>query len=415
MASDASGNVERRAGSSGWRWALAGIIVFGVAIRVGLGLVHPYMFDDSRDYVELARRIVHGLSYGVQTRDGWMTASRMPGYPVFLAGVFAVFGESVKAVACVQAILSGGIIWLTWLIGRRAGVMAGLIAAGLVAMDPLTVGFSAAILSEMPFTLCLMGGMWIGARLLERERGEVRELGWWIVLGLVWGAGVYLRASVLYALVVVGVWIWGYRRFSGWALGGALLAVVVMFGTLVPWMMHTGKGAGRLTSLEGISLYEAVYPGADGGPKQDKIATPPEMEGAGMEWPRDEVWGREAWGYVRSDPVRILRLAVVKAGRTWSPWMNASEMRNPVLQAVLIGWQAPLFILAAGGIFWGGLAGRMKGLLLCPIVYFTAVHALFLGSVRYRVPLMPVVCVLAATGLARLVRRAGKPEPDEGV
>jgi hypothetical protein len=106
--------------------------------------------------------------------------------------------------------------------------------------------------------------------------------------------------------------------------------------------------------------------------------------------------------------MRILRLAVVKAGRTWSPWMNASEMANGALQAVLMGWQIPLFILAAGGVFLGGMAGRMKGLLLCPIVYFTAVHALFLGSVRYRVPLMPVVCVLAALGLVRLGRRIGK-------
>lgn len=37
------------------------------------------------------------------------------------------------------------------------------------------------------------------------------------------------------------------------------------------------------------------------------------------------------------------------------------------------------------------------------VAYFTVVHALFLGSVRYRVPLMPLVDLAAAVGAVVVV------------
>jgi hypothetical protein len=66
-------------------------------------------------------------------------------------------------------------------------------------------------------------------------------------------------------------------------------------------------------------------------------------------------------------------------------------------------WNVPLLALALLG-----LAFRMRRdlllLLLIPIAYFTAVHALFLGSVRYRTPLMPLVCLLAAHAITKALK-----------
>ena len=83
----------------------------------------------------------------------------------------------------------------------------------------------------------------------------------------------------------------------------------------------------------------------------------------------------------------------------------------------MVLWHLPLFILALIGILKKGIPPHLKGLLLIPILYFTAVHALYLGSVRYRVPLMPIVCLFAAEGIMQLVkpRRGGKPPAPAGV
>src|SRR5271154_1814083 len=93
------------------------------------------------------------------------------------------------------------------------------------------------------------------------------------------------------------------------------------------------------------------------------------------------------WGYVFGEPGRVLELAVRKMGRTWSPWLNAAEFRNAGVQAVMVAWYVPLFGLGLIGVLIGRVPMKLRGLLLIPVLYFTLVHSLFLGSVRYRVPL----------------------------
>jgi hypothetical protein len=245
---------------------------------------------------------------------------------------------------------------------------------------------------------------------------------------------VYLRVSALWAIVPLGLWTgWCWSRASEkggggkrWArgIGGAVIAIGVVFVLLAPWLVRNYRifhsGPMRLTTLEGISLYEAVYPSADGGPKQDKIATPLEMS-LMNEAARNDEWARRGWAYVIHDPVRIAKLGVRKIGRTWSPWFNPEGAKDSgasgALQRLITAWYVPLYVLALLGLFAGGSGGgsessspvgvspfRIKVLLLIPVVYFTLVHALFLGSVRYRVPLMPIACIFAALGLVRLWR-----------
>jgi hypothetical protein len=394
---------------------MAFIVGVAIGLRVALGVMHPFWFPDSVDYDGLARSM---LARGVYEVGGNL-ATRMPGYPVLLAGVYAVRG-GVAGVMVLQGLMGGVIVWMAYLIGARCGgaggypgqargYMVGLIAAGLAAVDPLSVAFSASVLSETAFTLALMVGLWIAIRLLEGGR-----FWWWILLGAVWGAAVYLRGSVIWCLVPVVVVIgcgrsWAGIRCHGWV--GGVCAVLMMFVVLTPWQVRNFRLFGshyfRLTTLEGISLYEAVYAGADGGPKQDVIPLPAEMRGMN-EVQRNDEWSRRAWKEIWEHPGRVMWLAARKVGRTWTPFLNAGEFQNPLIQAGMGLWHVPLFILALLGIFGRGVGTKMKWLLLTPVLYFAAVHGLFLGSVRYRVPLMPIVCIFAAAGIAELWRRIGK-------
>ena len=58
---------------------------------------------------------------------------------------------------------------------------------------------------------------------------------------------------------------------------------------------------------------------------------------------------------------------------------------------------------------------HIKRILLLPVIAFTALHMVFVGSVRYRVPVMPMVMVLSAMALATLwerVRTGASGSPD---
>src|SRR4051794_10223709 len=96
------------------RW-LAGIVGVAVGGRGGLALTHPFWFEDSHDYDVLARTIVEHRPYVV---DGH-AAVRMPGYPLFVAAIYALCGYSVKAVLAVQGIVGGATVLLAYLLGRK--------------------------------------------------------------------------------------------------------------------------------------------------------------------------------------------------------------------------------------------------------------------------------------------------------
>jgi len=67
---------------------------------------------------------------------------------------------------------------------------------------------------------------------------------------------------------------------------------------------------------------------------------------------------------------------------------------------VLLG----LYLFAARGVFRGGMHTANLWLLLGTSFYFLAITALIMGvgaDARYRLPIMPIVCIFAAAGFQR--------------
>ena len=95
--------------------------------------------------------------------------------------------------------------------------------------------------------------------------------------------------------------------------------------------------------------------------------------------------------------------------RTWSPVPNMPEAR-----AEAHYWWASLvaYIIVMGGATLGAvvLARQPRQLLLlaAPVLYVTLMHMIIVGSVRYRLPIEPMLYVMAGIALAWVVR--GAPE-----
>src|ERR1700729_3136007 len=92
-----------------------------LALRLGFMLHFPGIVDDSRLYADIA---MNWLQYGVYgiTNSGQVvpTLSRLPGYPAFLAAIFAIFGWSnFRAVLLVQILFDLGTCLLLADIARR--------------------------------------------------------------------------------------------------------------------------------------------------------------------------------------------------------------------------------------------------------------------------------------------------------
>jgi len=172
-----------------------------------------------------------------------------------------------------------------------------------------------------------------------------------------------------------------------------------LFGRLVP--VRTDSGAG---------LMEGLGPWADGGPGLDRIAYPP-FPAPADECIRDQICRRAAIDWARAHPAETIRLAWVKLRRTWSVTISAPGYSSA--RYALVAWLtvAPEFILAALGAWRLRRRPAALLLLLAVALYFTAVHMVFVGSVRYRIPAMPFLFVLAGAGVAGL--RSGTPPSAE--
>jgi len=126
--------------------ALAGLI-----LRVLFLVSFPAVTDDSRVYADFATNwLRHGI-YG-QTQSGQIVPAdtRLPGYPAFLAAIFALFGPgNFKAAMLVQIPLDLGTCFIVADLARRTvSERAARIAFALAALCPFLANYAAAALTE---------------------------------------------------------------------------------------------------------------------------------------------------------------------------------------------------------------------------------------------------------------------------
>jgi 4-amino-4-deoxy-L-arabinose transferase-like glycosyltransferase len=122
---------------------------------LGLGLLFVFRFpavvDDSRLYANIAKNWLHSGIYGVTDSSHVVpTLSRLPGYPAFLAAVFAIFGvDNFRAVLLIQVLFDLGTCFLVADLARRlVSDRAAKAAFTLAALCPFLANYAAAALTE---------------------------------------------------------------------------------------------------------------------------------------------------------------------------------------------------------------------------------------------------------------------------
>jgi hypothetical protein len=196
--------------------------------------------------------------------------------------------------------------------------------------------------------------------------------------------------------------------------------VVLIVLALLPWAYRNDCVLHHwiwTTTNAGISAYDGFNDQATGASDQSFAghlsASMPELRDAG-EVERDQALAQKAMHWAGQHPLGSLKLAIIKIARTWSPIPLSSEYGRPLNRAIGFLFSVPLDLLALLGVAGGRLSQRAKVLCLLPAIYFTGVHALSVGSLRYRVPAEPMLAVVAAVGWQRMVERVRVTGPAEG-
>ena len=427
-----------------------------VLLRNGIG---PLINPDTSTYLEPGRNL---LLHGRFVANGAPDVFRTPGYSLFLA-ITSLAG--LPTAALVNVILSVFCVILVWRLGRTAfgDDRIALGAAWIFAFEPISVTWSGILMSETLFLafflLCLerlaaflrerslpvlaVAGLWLAAATFVRPVTYylpiVLAVGLFLALvrvpGLRWKAPAVFLISVLPWLAAWQMRNWVETGYSGLST----VSEVNLFFFVAPDVMGSVEHRSLVEELNdsGYPDFRNLWILNSGQLylSQPYLARHPEQAGwnqskrlAFMHFEALQVIRAHYGVYVRLcfhslfrtlfefgegtfnllvspeihplgllQPDQGLAHQVIALAKT-SPWVTAEKLAFAIM---LLG----MYVFAARGVFRVDIRGACLWLLVGTMLYFLAITAVAgagtIGNARFRIPVMPVICILAAAGLRR--------------
>src|SRR5262245_22428188 len=413
---------------------LLGVFLVAFLLRLGLVLLLRDLAagpDEQRtptgDDVEfnyLARALADGRGYvlgGLTGGPDEPTSFRAPGFPFFLAAVYALAGVSYPLATVLFCLLGALACVLCYGLARElAGEDLARLAAVLHAVYLGHAYFAVSFLSENLYVPLLTLGLWLFVRHLKG--GSVL---WLTLSALALGCAALTRPVGLLLLPLLGlVLLWHEWRQRRW---GALPAALFGFGFLacvLPWTYRNSLVHGRpvLIATNGGSTFYGSNNGKVAAwgrhlgywvsttelPGRELIeAQPDEVAHDQMEWRLGLQWVRESPGaFALLCPAKVGRMVVAlpdfAAGPAWYYAVRAAGY-YPFLLLVLVGLWACLRRRGLWSPGWLALHAALLATLAACLVFW--------GSARFRDANAGVLIVYAAVGVGVLLPRWFPLEP----
>lgn len=375
-----------------------------------IGVLHQYRTRPGNDNFEfgwemgrIGRQIALGQGFS-SPYDGntGPTAWEPPVYPYLIGGVFKVFGVYTHASA--WALLSINSLFATltcipiFLIARKTfGESIAKWSAYAWGLNPYVWYWSIHWIWDTTITPFLLACLLLLALELQDWPG------WqgWALFGALYGIGGLANPTMLAFLPFCGLWVWRQRYRRGLAsLGGVVIAAVVFWAALSPWLVRNYEVFGRFVFIRddfGLQFRLGNWKGADGmlmAYLQPNL-NPGELEKFQQmgELAYGESCKRVAFEWVRENPGRF---AVISLKRLFYYWNGVPRGTNSVSP---VDFRTSGFLATSVLALWGlGRAVRQKrpgawlfaGLVLSypTVYYFVFPHA------RYRHPIEPELVIL---------------------
>ena len=399
------------------KWWLITVVAIGLALRAVTVTVLDYQPEsDYLGYQTMALNLIAGR--GIVDPMGNLAMLNM-GYPTFvLAPVFALFHGSLLAAQLANAVLGGASVALVWAVAREAGAgrVGRLVGAAFWALYLPSWVYAEYLAKENLMLPLMLAILWCALRFRRDVLGGLAVL-CGVLFGLIALAG---NAALSLGLAVAAALWWAPAPVSR-KLQAVVVMLVAASGIALPWVIRNqhALGAAVLNTNGGFNLYLGNNPAATG------------LFMSIADTPRGSTWhallreqgearasntlGGEALQWIREHPRQFVLLSLKKAVLFWTPPVH--EGRGPqstmetLIRALWLVQFAVLVVGAAGGVLVSSLRRRDVTLLWLAIFGYTAVHMLFYVSYRYREPIMPFLCVLAALTIEALLARSPLLKP----
>lgn len=439
-------------------WRIVGVVAGALAVRLAIAALGwsltpggPYVREpDSPGYIRAAEALVQTKSFGP---PGHPEIIRTPGYPLLLTlGVWLARLDAVTTV--LQSALGCLTAWLVYRIGLLAFGRADWALAGALvyACEPLSALYCSKLLSETLFTAAIATATLVALRYLSRQSGV--DL---CVSAIVAAIAAFVRPIAYFLpLAIAGLyvlWLWNSGAPRKLLLFKSLGFLLLAFGPLALWQARNYAVAGypRFSAISDINLYFYQAAGTLALERGEPIGEVQRELGYGGEevylrsHPEQRSWSQakrlqfqhdEAVRILREHPGAMLRMHWagifdmltdpgtnayldffrLRASQDQAPPRQADASivarltrafrEKPLAATIHVVLCAALFGIYAAAIL-GVLVGRVGNnrLALFALAIAGCLLALSGGPAayhRFRLPLVPFVCLLAGCGLAVL-------------
>jgi 4-amino-4-deoxy-L-arabinose transferase-like glycosyltransferase len=396
-------------------------LVLRAAWVLAYGRVEPGP-NDTIFYMIASDSLAHGRGY--TTLFGQPTAHWPPGFPFLVSLVYRLFGSHPGLGLALNVALGSATALLIYLVAERMfGRRGGLVAGVGFAILPGPLFFTGLFLSETTFIFILVGFLALALRLPDRRWTP-------LVLGVALGLAALSRGEgVLMAVIPLAMW-WGHLSRPAWLRRAAVL-LVAMALTVLPWTIRNAivmKAFIPVSTNASTTLWSGHNPAANGGPTYAPPSllarVPHNLHSPAGEVAEARLLRREAVRWASHHPIDDLALIPRKllalnqpVSRVFGTWFNARGDRqvgatsrrvfgavgNTVSYLLLLATLASLVLVGVRRLWriHPGMQGVLAYLALCLFAY----GFVYYGQYRYRMPMEPLMLLVATPLVLRLWSR----------
>lgn len=377
-------------------------------------VIYPRISDscnaalDSDGYGLLALNLLHNHEFCFYKETG-PTLYRGPIYPAFLAAATFLFGKYPYSAWIAQSILHGLTAFLVYLMAMRCcGRKAALVAGWVYAVYPFFIWYTPRIWNET-FLSFLLISLVLLMHSLARQSTRLKAIGTGALIGLLsLTKGTFLPFAAILPLGLM----WIPPRISA---GRALMIGLIAVAVISPWTIrnynlvkkivpvHTifwlNVKAGNLIADDYLtspfSYSELCSRAQDKAYKLIEDYMRPDLlvcKGPISEIEAERVLSRSALEDFKNDPMLIVKKIVVS---NILFWFGGDSPKKTLVVIILV---LPLLIVASSGAI-GAIQKRLYCLwpsLIMVLTYWPS-HLPFAPSVRYTLPIMPLLLVLSVS------------------
>lgn len=402
-------------------------------LSINPGLSGPMSPFDPTEYNRMAINIISGKGFvyslppAVPGKPGWgnplrgiidnwyekPTASRQPGYPLFLAGMHLIFSGKtyLVAVRLLECIIGGLTCIVAYKIGKNCfNKFVGITSSTIAAFYPFLIIETGTFMVETVYLFV------ISLAVLFLVKVAVGcQYKYFILSGLFFGLSTLFKSPIQLFPIVVIFWLLLYgKKKSGKIMIGLLLFFLSFVCVISPWIIRNKIVLGKATigTGNGFTLWSAnnlttkpAFHQIDLGPgykmvldslKKDNVDLTSEVE-------IDNYCLNKFKEFIRNNPIKFLTLTISRYIGFWkifssnvSIWLNIGSFFTYGI----------LFLFMLPGIVFIFINKNINGILLILLLlYYSSVHSIILTYMRYRMPVEVYVIITAMYGLFEIIKK----------